>query len=739
MASDDSTSSTRTASQIVLRIKLRYDDLDTLVLRFAINIGKSGVFLPTKSLQPVGAEIKFELRLADDRPVLVGLGRVKAAVAPDPQDPRMPFGMAIELMRVTPQSRALILRMLEYRAELGLPEIGLPMAGDVAQAREVELAYQRMLAAESGDELATRELSLAASSDVAIAVPRLPGSPGSANAPAVEPLLTAARPPPPAFAAASGLAVSPLAPEPLRRRRTAVSELVERASGPVVAALPGLDDSIDVAAAIARARALAGATPAAGIDAALEALTESAAPPVEISIDAASAELARQLGGSAVRRDRSARWSSPPATAGVAAPAAEPVEGPVTEAMASVADPDASVATALPQPPDPEPEAMLASDTPHEPQVAYVPTGELPSFEPERLTSELEAVGGELDLDDAEHTEHGGFTAGRGRRGHLNRTTEASPVAMTDADLELDNALAVAVDRETGDHVDAVFVQDGLDDELVDPPHDLSLEEIDDFEILAEDEDAEDELLAIESALSEGMVVPEVTVPRTTSELDFAARLDLGDDSDLHRAARRAAPVDPYLGSHLDSHLDSAGQALAAFDHSDASDDAYDHDSTAAQSGVQPIFEPETSNSFTVAGLLTDSLDLDAPSSALQPMPAFPAYPEPTMLHRSPVPLRVPAAAPQPAPRSRSAQDSPSLYETPVEDHELEHALEALDVDLDDLSIPHASTHLPRPPLGTRRGQTLPPPSPARASSNRIVASLPPSDDEMEIEFEEEE
>jgi hypothetical protein len=38
----------------------------------------------------------------------------------------------------------------------------------------------------------------------------------------------------------------------------------------------------------------------------------------------------------------------------------------------------------------------------------------------------------------------------------------------------------------------------------------------------------------------------------------------------------------------------------------------------------------------------------------------------------------------------------PSLLDTPVEDHELESALEALDVDLDDLAIPHAATELQR-------------------------------------------
>ena len=123
----------------MLRIKLRYDDVEVMVQRFAANVGKSGLFLPTRSLQPIGAEIKFELRLADDTAVLVGQGRVKAANAHDPHNPRAAAGMGIELMRVTPQSRALILRMLQRRRELGLPEVALPTAADVDAARRSEV------------------------------------------------------------------------------------------------------------------------------------------------------------------------------------------------------------------------------------------------------------------------------------------------------------------------------------------------------------------------------------------------------------------------------------------------------------------------------------------------------------------------------------------------------------------------------------------------------------------------
>src|SRR6185312_13585016 len=138
MAPDDK-GGARPAGPVVLRIKLRYDDLDAMVQRFAPNVGKSGLFLPTKSIQPIGTEIKFELRLANDTPVLVGLGKVKAVRAQDPANPRASFGMAIELMRVTREGREVIIRMIERRRVLGLPEVAIPMPEDVEQARRADL------------------------------------------------------------------------------------------------------------------------------------------------------------------------------------------------------------------------------------------------------------------------------------------------------------------------------------------------------------------------------------------------------------------------------------------------------------------------------------------------------------------------------------------------------------------------------------------------------------------------
>ena len=655
MPSDDSSGS-RPASPIVLRIKLRYDDVEVMVQRFAVNVGKSGLFLPTKTLQPVGAEIKFELRLADEAAVLVGLGRVKAVTAPDPLRPHATFGMAIELMRVTPQSRALILRMLERRRELGLPELGLPMAADIDAGRRAEAAH--------GVTEQTPVVQPVAPPRVApIAEPRptLSSTPGPIEAPAAEPLMTAPR------RSSGSSTVAPLGPEPQRRKRMAVSEVIDSASGAtagVSSAVAGLDDEVDVAGAIVRARALTGG--AHGLDAELDALAEQAAAPIEISVEAASAELARQLGGSAVRRDRSARWRTPPATTAMPAPAAESA-----------------------------PHRGVALAAPHEPEAATSHS----ELGPAARADSVQPLD-DFDLEEVEHTELGIVPA----------RASAIDLAM----LEARRAADAEARRDVLTRAD-------------DPAHDVNLEEIDDFEILAEADAGDEHLLG-------ATATQDVSVSRRRiGEPDFAARLDLGDDSDRHlaiSAAERARRRD-RVGHVEDLHADSAGHALAAFDTDDSFGETSELPRAESEATVVPIFEPESSNSFTLAGVLQDSLDLDAPSSSMQPM----AAPEPEISRTRPA-----------AQRARPAKEAPSLYDSPVEDHELEHALEALDVDLDDLSIPHADTHLQRGlgpstlrPSRASQGPVIRPASATRSpSSGRVVASRPPSDDDVAIEFEEE-
>ncbi len=347
MAPDDS-SGAKPAGPVVLRIKLRYDDVDAMVQRFATNVGKSGLFLPTKSIQPVGTEIKFELKISNDTAVLVGLGRVRAARQPDPANPKAAFGMAIELMRVTREGRELIMRMLERRRVLDLPDVAIPMPEDVDAARRADVETQpKVEVAATVRDATPRQSSPIVPAEQLLTAPR-PGS-GPIGRGKGEPM----RPSAPA-----------LAPEPTKAKRPRIADMIAKAnesSGALAAvAVPGLDEHVDVERALVRARALAGGD----VDTELAALLESSAAPNEISIEAASAELARQLGGAPiVKRDRSARWAPPPAI-GTTLPEGRPTTDPDADvaavAVAAAAPASATEAVAI-RDPDPEPPPSATS------------------------------------------------------------------------------------------------------------------------------------------------------------------------------------------------------------------------------------------------------------------------------------------------------------------------------------------------------------------------------------------
>src|SRR5690349_21609330 len=120
------------APPVVLRIKVRYEDPDAFVERFAPYAGRAGIFLRSKTPKPVGTEVRFELRLANDQPVLVGMGTVRWSREHDPANPYAPPGMAIECTRVTKESRGIILKILELRRKLNLVDgpRGLPNPPD---------------------------------------------------------------------------------------------------------------------------------------------------------------------------------------------------------------------------------------------------------------------------------------------------------------------------------------------------------------------------------------------------------------------------------------------------------------------------------------------------------------------------------------------------------------------------------------------------------------------------------
>ena len=296
----------------VLRIKVRHPDVDAFVERFATQVTRTGVFIPTRTPKPVGTEVRFEIRTADDKPVLVGQGKVRLTRAHDPAQPRMVAGMAVELQRVGRDSRDVLLRMLEVRKRRGLHDgpSGMPMPGDPEP--------------EANDEVTTAR------------APR-PRTVTAAPTPVAEPLAIA----PPVPSPPSVVAIAPA-----RARRAAAVDVAAQVAPVAVAPL---DDDLEawpeaqrpLPEVLARARALVGDD--------LEGELAAVAVPTPVvdlatARTAAAAALGRPLRAVTARADRSAPLPVPVgvraiATAMIADAASEPatieaavIEGAVVDA-----------------------------------------------------------------------------------------------------------------------------------------------------------------------------------------------------------------------------------------------------------------------------------------------------------------------------------------------------------------------------------------------------------------------
>src|SRR5262245_38878282 len=86
---------------VALRIRLRYQAVDQFISKFAVNISRGGMFLSSRNPKPTGTELYFEIRLADDSPLITGSGEVRWTREYDRAQPDEPHGMGIQFLELT--------------------------------------------------------------------------------------------------------------------------------------------------------------------------------------------------------------------------------------------------------------------------------------------------------------------------------------------------------------------------------------------------------------------------------------------------------------------------------------------------------------------------------------------------------------------------------------------------------------------------------------------------------------
>jgi uncharacterized protein (TIGR02266 family) len=102
----------------VVRVRLRYPDLETFIEKYAPNVTRGGIFLASREPRPVGDVLRFEVMLRQGGPVLSGEGRVTWVKQFNPAEPHRPYGMGVQFLYVDPPARP-VLESLLKRKEVG--------------------------------------------------------------------------------------------------------------------------------------------------------------------------------------------------------------------------------------------------------------------------------------------------------------------------------------------------------------------------------------------------------------------------------------------------------------------------------------------------------------------------------------------------------------------------------------------------------------------------------------------
>jgi uncharacterized protein (TIGR02266 family) len=303
---------------VALRIRLRYQAVDQFISKFAVNLSRGGMFLSSRNPKPPGTELYFEIRLADESPVIEGTGVVRWIREYNRHRPDEPHGMGIQFADLSEESRQVLERVIEHRRSIGegdehsIPEpratiMGLgPTAPIPASLPLVVLAAQAAGEPRAGDggergEPARGEGTRGAGT-------RGEGTRGDGEDDDKlrgEILRALSRPAVALRPAAVAASARPAAAVPVAARPSAAVAAARPVAARLFPSAARGDELPVVRAAMTRARALTGAGLGDGqLERELAELLEESAVPVEITVDEASRELAERLGGSPVERRR---------------------------------------------------------------------------------------------------------------------------------------------------------------------------------------------------------------------------------------------------------------------------------------------------------------------------------------------------------------------------------------------------------------------------------------------------
>ncbi|MBX3202611.1 MAG: TIGR02266 family protein, partial [Labilithrix sp.] len=226
------------AKVVSLNVRYKSATVDEFIENHSHDVSKGGIFVKTPTPFPPGTLLKFEIRLAGDKSVISGVGRVVWKREPTQAAAEKPAGMGVKFIKIDEASRAVIDKLIAQKAGAGSAYTSDPAAlEDEAKT--------------AGQPTTLRGLAAApVASGPPVASPAA-ASPAASRAPAPSPAVPAAKAPPPAAPAAKAPPPAAKAPPPAPSSASSLSKTAAspRPAGPATAT-PSLAKTMPLGSAL---------------------------------------------------------------------------------------------------------------------------------------------------------------------------------------------------------------------------------------------------------------------------------------------------------------------------------------------------------------------------------------------------------------------------------------------------------------------------------------------------------
>ena len=107
------------AKVVSLNVRYKSATVDEFIENHSHDVSKGGLFVKTPTPFPPGTLLKFEIRLAGDKSVISGVGRVVWKREPTQSGADKPAGMGVKFIKIDDSSRAIIDRLITQKADAG--------------------------------------------------------------------------------------------------------------------------------------------------------------------------------------------------------------------------------------------------------------------------------------------------------------------------------------------------------------------------------------------------------------------------------------------------------------------------------------------------------------------------------------------------------------------------------------------------------------------------------------------